>query len=90
MSEDEFKEPDWYDRGRLCKAYLGEDETGWVIDLGDGTCRLANQPLPRGDVDLGWGDLVPLHKSSAFPKIERKILEKYDPEVDRIKPEEEE
>ena len=53
---DEFDTPAWYDEEKLSRAYLGESETGWVVDLGDGTCRLANNPLPRDDeVDLGWG-----------------------------------
>lgn len=87
MSE-EYKTPDWYDESKLRRAYLGDGETGWVVVVEPDKCRLANTPLPRDDdVNLSWGDLVPFiaNGSRGFPEIERKVLEKYDPEVDRIK-----
>lgn len=45
----EQKVPDWYNESRLRKVYYAEAYTGWVIDLGDGTCRYANEPLLGAD-----------------------------------------
>jgi hypothetical protein len=43
------KTPDWYDESKLRKAYYAAGYTGWVIDLGDGTGRYANEPLLGAD-----------------------------------------
>lgn len=53
--------PDWYDESKLRRAYYSPDldYTGWVVDLGDGTCRYANSPLMGAD-GPSWGDRVPL------------------------------
>ena len=80
-----YKEPDWYDRSKLIKVRYAEGETGWAVDMGDGSCRLANSPLIE---DVEWGDrveLLPDPTGADFPSIGR-ILEKYDAEVDRISP----
>jgi len=37
------------------KARFGPGETGWAIDLGDGTYKICNSPL---DEDLNYGDIV--------------------------------
>lgn len=89
MSEEKYKEPDWYDRSKLTRIRFDEDETGWAINMGDGTYRLTNNPI-RGMVGkrvpeiAQWGDLVelvPLNELNGCLKV----IEKYDPEVDRIK-----
>ena len=50
--------PDWWDDDKVSRAYYASGYTGWIIDNGDGTCYLANEPLIEG---LHWGDLVELH-----------------------------
>lgn len=81
-----------YDEDKLTKAYYEAGEySGWVIDLGDGTCRFANQPL-LGEDGPNWGDRVRLIKNDegGLPVVDySEILERYDPEVDRIEDEEE-
>jgi hypothetical protein len=80
--------PEWYDESKLRKAYFAEarDYTGWVIDLGDGTCRYANRPL-LGEDGPGWGDRVRLvDRGWGFPFADpSEILEKYEPEDDNLK-----
>jgi hypothetical protein len=61
--------PDWYDESKIVKAIFTFEngrsvETGWVIDLGDGTCRLANRPI--GGI-FNWGDRVDLFYHPSFP-----------------------
>lgn len=56
--------PDWWDPDKLVKIYYNRDipETGWAVDLGDGTYRLANTPITSA-FDLHgpkWGDRVVL------------------------------
>lgn len=87
----EYKTPEWYDEEKLIRAYYVANEyTGWVIDLGDGTCRFANPPL-LGENGPKWGDRVRLVKSGAgLPVVDySEILEHYDAEADRIEDEDE-
>jgi hypothetical protein len=49
----------WYDEKKLLRVRYAHDYTGWVIDLGDGTCRYANNPL-LGKDGPRWGDRVTL------------------------------
>lgn len=70
MSDNET--PEWYDESRVRKAIFAFERgrsayTGWVVDLGDGTCRLANAPL-LGPDGPEWGDRVDLfyHPCSPF------------------------
>lgn len=76
----EIKEmtPDWYDENKLRRAYYADGYTGWVIDLGDGTCRFASDPL-LGEDGPKWGDRVPLlEDGDNLPKVNAKqILEVY-------------
>lgn len=37
--------PPWWDETKLERAYYAEGYSGWIINLGDGTCRYANGPL---------------------------------------------
>ena len=55
--DDGSKPPEWYDETKLRRAFYAEGYTGWVIDLGDGTCRYANNPLID---EVQWGDRVRL------------------------------
>lgn len=41
--------PGWYDESRLRRVFYAAGYTGWVVDLGDGTCRYANAPLLGAD-----------------------------------------
>ena len=41
--------PDWYDESKLRHVQYADGYFGWVIDLGDGTCRYVNQPLLGAD-----------------------------------------
>ena len=86
-TEPVYKEPEWYDVDRLVSAWYVKDEYGgWVIDLGDGTCRFANDPM-LGEDGPNWGDRVRLIKrGNNRPVVDySEILERYDPEVDLIK-----
>lgn len=69
--------PKWYDESKLRKAYYAEGYSGWVIDLGDGTCRFANQPL-LGEDGPNWGDRVALVESGdgELPRVGSKIIER--------------
>lgn len=89
ITDGQFRPPDWYDETKLRRAYFAKGYTGWVIDLGDGTCRFANQPL-LGENGPNWGDRVPLEKGKdgLAMIIASQILERYDPETDRIQPKE--
>ena len=51
--------PDWYVEENLRKVYYADGYLGWVIDLKDGTCRFANDPL-LGKDGPEWGDRVKL------------------------------
>lgn len=51
--------PEWYDKKRLMRAHYAPGYTGWVVDLEDGTCHLANSPL-LGENNLEYGDRVDL------------------------------
>lgn len=70
--------PDWYDESKLRRAYYAEGYTGWVVDLGDGTCRFANDPL-LGEDGPRWGDRVPLiENGDNLPRVDAsQILEVY-------------
>ena len=55
--------PEWWDESKLVRIRFASDETGWAVDMGDGTYRLANSPLDGWDGDPKkpqWGDLVRL------------------------------
>ena len=71
--------PDWYDESKLARAIYDEGYTGWVIDLGDGTCRYANSPL-LGDDGPSWGDRVRLiQMPHGLPIADSsEILERYE------------
>jgi len=71
----EYKQPDWYDEEKLVKIKYAEDERGWAIFMGNGQYRVANDPL---DGEANWGDLVILISDGL------KVIERYDPEMDRI------
>lgn len=85
--------PDWYDESKLRRVYFAEGYSGWVVDLGDGTCRFANEPLLGCDDDDNpekdainaarphWGDRVPLVKvGGEMPRVDAsKIIERYEP-----------
>lgn len=49
MKTKEPESPPWYDESKLRKAYYADGYSGWIIDLGDGTCRYANEPLLGAD-----------------------------------------
>jgi hypothetical protein len=54
-----YKQPAWYDKDKLIRVMYTSTETGWAVDLGDGTCRLANNPCAASDGDPAsprWGD----------------------------------
>lgn len=51
--------PAFYALGPTVKATFADGYSGWVVDLGDGTCRLANQPL-LGENGPKFGDRVDL------------------------------
>ena len=76
------KTPEWYDESKATRARYAHDYTGWVIDLGDGTCRYTNNPL-LGENGPRWGDRVRLipDPGGGLPTADAsKILERYDPE----------
>jgi hypothetical protein len=76
--EPKYKQPDWYDESKLCRISYApppDAETGWAIDMGDGTYRVVNDPLGS---DACWGDLVRLTSTGL------EVIELYDPETDRI------
>jgi hypothetical protein len=53
----EPRTPDWYDESKLRQVEYAPNYRGWIIDLGDGTCRYANDPM------LGEGNyLLPNYK----------------------------
>lgn len=67
------KTPDWYKEENLTKIRYTKGETGWAVDMLDGTYRLANMPIAamRGDYDSPrWGDLVRV-KHNGLELIER-------------------
>ena len=41
--------PPWFDESRLLHVEYAPGYSGWVVDLGDGTCRYANRPLLGAD-----------------------------------------
>jgi hypothetical protein len=73
------KPPEWWDEAKLIKVmYEVSDYFGWVIDLGDGTCRYVNQPL-LGEDGPNWGDRVKLKKlkDNTFFADHTEIIERY-------------
>ena len=79
------KPPKWYDESKLLRVHYADDYTGWVIDLGDGTCRYVNSPL-LGEDGPQWGDRVRLIKGSRgwMRADESIIIERYkDEDQDR-------
>ena len=80
----EYRTPEWYDAGKLRKVVYGEfeggtKELGWIVDLGDGTCRIANDPMT---INAAWGDRFRLLDERTIDP--EGLIEKYDPEVDRV------
>ena len=85
------KVPDWYDEKKLRKAYYAEGYSGWVVDLGDGTCRFANEPMlgcddpenPDHDAINAarphWGDRVRLVEArDGLPRVDAsEIIERH-------------
>ena len=83
--------PEWYDESKLRKVYYADGYMGWVVDLGDGTCRFANEPLLGCDDDSNpekdainaarprWGDRVPLvEDEDGMLRVDAsKIIERY-------------
>ena len=60
------KTPDWYDESKLVRATFADGYIGWVVDLGDGTCRFSNSPL-LGENGPKWGDRVDLFYNPCDP-----------------------
>lgn len=60
MGEKKAETPAWFDQSKAIRANYAPGYTGWVIDLGDGTCRFANSPL-LGANGPKWGDRVDLY-----------------------------
>lgn len=58
--------PEWMKNGKTVKATYADGYSGWVVDLGDGTCRLANSPL-LGENGPEWGDRVDLFYDPCDP-----------------------
>lgn len=63
--------PDWYDEKKVTKAVFAIERgrpvyTGWVVDLGDGTCRFSNAPL-LGEHGPQYGDRVDLFYNPCKP-----------------------
>ena len=58
--------PDWYDESKVVKATYADGYSGWVVDLGDGTCRFSNPPL-LGEGGPKWGDRVDLFYNPRDP-----------------------
>lgn len=72
------KNPEWFDESKLRRIKFESNETGWAVDIGDGTFRLANTPL-RGFDDPSepqWGDLVRLKPDNGDDSW-LEIIEKY-------------
>lgn len=73
--------PIWYDDSKLRRIKFEIDESGWAIDMENGTYRLANTPI-RGAVGRKhpelpqWGDLVKLCPNNGS-KSWLEIIEKY-------------
>ena len=92
------KNPSWYKESKLKKVEYAPNYFGYIIDLGDGTCRYANDPmLGESNTFLPnfkeinrtrphWGDRVKLvnGKPDRNQIIERWEPEKYDEDGDRI------
>jgi hypothetical protein len=62
--QQESRLPDWYNESKLVNATFAFENGrsaygGYVIDLGDGTCRIAND-IMLGEDNLKWGDRVDL------------------------------
>lgn len=64
MSSDQT--PAWYDETKVTKATFADGYSGWVVDLGDGTCRFSNSPL-LGEGGPEWGDRVDLFYNPCDP-----------------------
>lgn len=41
--------PPWWDESKLRHVEYAPGYTGWIVDMGDGTCRYANEPLLGAD-----------------------------------------
>jgi hypothetical protein len=80
-----YKTPSWYDKSKLRRVMYAPRYRGWVIDLGDGTCRFANQPM-LGENGPNWGDRVKLIKKIPMDIVDYNvIIERYKPELDLVK-----
>lgn len=77
------KLPDWYKEENLRMVWYAINEySGWVVDLGDGTCRYANSPM-LGEDGPKWGDRVPLVAlgGEVYYADKSKIIDHYEPET---------
>ena len=63
MTEDQ---PEWYDESKIVNAQYAEGYGGYVVDLGDGTCRFVNDPM-LGEDGPSWGDRVDLFYNPCMP-----------------------
>ena len=76
--------PEWYDKSKLCRIKFEYDETGWAINMGDGTYRLANTPVRgmfTGDQHPAiaqWGDLVKLNPNNGKEDSWLELIEKFE------------
>ena len=75
----------WYEESNMQRAFYSPelDYTGWVVDLGDGTCRYVHSPL-MGEDGPSWGDRVPLvdikHYSGMKLADHTTVIERYEDE----------
>ena len=52
MDEIDQGQPECWNSSRLKRASDAPSYNGWVLDLGDGTCRYANEPLLGADFGI--------------------------------------
>jgi len=90
------KSPAWYDEKKLTRIRFAPGETGWAVDLGDCTYRLANNPIAAGCTHESykdtarWGDHVRQgptltdHTGAAYSCLE--VIARYDPETEQLTP----
>lgn len=74
--------PEWYDETKLVRIKYEAQETGWAIDMGNSTYRLANHPIRWGlcqdETSAKWGDLVRLIPNNG-DKQWLEVIERYIP-----------
>lgn len=64
--------PDWYDESKIVGVTIDEGYSGYVQDLGDGTCRFVINPL-MGDGSPEFGDRVDLFYSPVQPFLRPRV-----------------